>query len=61
MGECESLSARAGSFAQDLLLDTARFGVPARTVEIELPEERHTGSPREVACPRATAESRPPG
>lgn len=61
MGGCESLSARAGSFAHDLLLDTERFGVRAGAVEIELPEELHTGSPREVACPRATAESRPPG
>ncbi|HET7351976.1 MAG TPA: hypothetical protein VFJ28_13635 [Marmoricola sp.] len=37
MGGCESLSAPAGSFAHDLLLDTERFGVPARTVEIDSP------------------------
>ena len=30
-------------------------------VQVDLPEELHTGSPREAFCPGSTATSRPPG
>jgi hypothetical protein len=30
-------------------------------VTLRLPEELHTGSPREAFCPESTATSRPPG
>lgn len=61
MHSCETLSARAGSFATEVSLRTSRAGVVEDVVTVELPEEVHTGSPREVFCPRATATSRPPG
>ena len=61
MGGCESLSARAGSFAHRVSLVTGRLGVSAGTATILLPEEIHTGSPREAFCPNSTAKSRPPG
>jgi hypothetical protein len=61
MSGCESLSARAGSFAHEVLLDTERLGVAAGTAKVVLPEEVHTGSPREAFCPNSTARSRPPG
>jgi len=32
-----------------------------RVVLVTLPEEVHTGSPREAFCPEATASSRSPG
>ena len=57
----QTLSARAGSFATEVSLRTSRAGVVEDVVTVELPEEVHTGSPREVFCPRATATSRPPG
>lgn len=58
---CETLSARAGSFATEVNLETSRAGVLDDEVTVTLPEEVHTGSPREAFCPRATATSRPPG
>lgn len=61
MHACETLSARAGSFATEVSLRTARAGMVEDVVTLELPEEVHTGSPREAFCPRATATSRPPG
>ena len=61
MGGCESLSARAGSFASSVLVRTERMGISSGSVPVRLPEELHTGSPREAFCPNSTAESRPPG
>jgi hypothetical protein len=61
MGGCESLSARAGSFASTVLVRTERLGISSGSVLVHLPEEVHTGSPREAFCPNSTAKSRPPG
>jgi len=61
MGGCESLSARAGSFASSVLVRTERVGIASGSVLVTLPEEVHTGSPREAFCPNSTAKSRPPG
>ena len=61
MGGCESLSARAGSFASSVLVRTERLGISTGPVRVELPEEIHTGSPREAFCPNSTAQSRPQG
>ena len=61
MSGCESLSARAGSFVRSVELSTSRAGVLRGDVRVTLPEELHTGSPREAFCPRSTATSRPPG
>jgi hypothetical protein len=61
MGGCESLSARAGAFVTEVRVRTERAGVFADDVTITLPEEVHTGSPREAFCPSSTATSRPPG
>lgn len=56
MNGCESLSARAGAFVTEVVLD-----IDAAEVTVTLPEELHTGSPREAFCPNSTATSRPPG
>lgn len=61
MGGCESLSARAGAFVTEAVVRTEQAGVFGDDVTITLPEEVHTGSPREAFCPRSTATSRPPG
>jgi hypothetical protein len=65
MGGCETLSARAGAFVTEVALRVERAGMltglPANTVTVTLPEELHTGSPREAFCPNSTATSRPPG
>lgn len=61
MHACETLSARAGSFATEVTLRTRRAGVVEDAVTVAFPEQVHTGSPREVFCPNATATSRPPG
>ncbi len=61
MGGCEFLSARAGSFATSVLVSTERAGMFGSDVAVTLPEELHTGSPREAFCPNSTATSRPPG
>lgn len=61
MEHCETLSARAGSFATEMDLRTSRAGFIDEEVNVRFPEEVHTGSPREAFCPRATASSRPPG
>jgi len=65
MGGCETLSARAGAFVTEVVLRVERGGVlaglPADDLAVSLPEELHTGSPREAFCPSSTATSRPPG
>ena len=61
MGGCESLSARAGAFVTEVNLRTEQAGLFDDDVTLTLPEEVHTGSPREAFCPRSTATSRPPG
>ena len=61
MAGCETLSARAGSFVTEVVVVTETAGVFDDTVRLDLPEEVHTGSPREAFCPNSTATSRPPG
>lgn len=61
MHGCETLSARAGSFATEVRLRTQRAGLLHDVVTVTFPEEIHTGSPREAFCPNSTATSRPPG
>jgi hypothetical protein len=61
MGGCETLSARAGAFVTEVRVRTEQAGVFDDDVTITLPEEVHTGSPREAFCPESTATSRPPG
>lgn len=65
MGGCESLSARAGASVTEVVLRTERAGMlsglASDDVTVTLPEELHTGSPREAFCPNSTATSRPPG
>ena len=61
MAGCETLSARAGSFVTEIAVRTETAGMFEDTVELDLPEEIHTGSPREAFCPNSTATSRPPG
>lgn len=61
MSGCETLSARAGSFITQAVVRTEQAGVFDDDVTITLPEEVHTGSPREAFCPDSTATSRPPG
>lgn len=60
MTSCERLSSRAGSFVKDVHVRTSSVGIN-RTVVVTLPEQIHSGSPREATCPNATADSRPPG
>jgi hypothetical protein len=60
MQSCERLSSRAGSFVKDVHVRTSSVGIN-RTVVVTLPEQIHSGSPREAKCPDATANSRPPG
>lgn len=61
MSGCESLSARAGSFVTEVVVTTESAGLFSDDVTVVLPEEVHTGSPREAFCPESTATSRPPG
>jgi len=61
MAGCETLSARAGSYVTGIVVRTKTAGMFEDTVELDLPEEVHTGSPREAFCPNSTATSRPPG
>jgi hypothetical protein len=60
MSGCETLSSRAGAFLTRVWL---RIGTDAseEVLAVPLPEELHTGSPREAFCPNSTATSRPPG
>ncbi len=61
MHGCETLSARAGSFATEVVLRTVRAGVLHDDTVVRFPEEVRTGSAREAFCPRSSATSRPPG
>jgi len=61
MAGCETLSSRAGSFVTRVVVRTETAGMFDDTVDLVLPEEVHTGSPREAFCPNSTATSRPPG
>jgi hypothetical protein len=61
MGGCETLSSRSGSFVTDVRLRTSQAGLFEDEVLLILPEQLHTGSPREAFCPSSTATSRPPG
>lgn len=61
MNGCESLSSRSGTFVNAVVVGTEQAGLFEDTVTIALPEEIHTGSPREAFCPRSTATSRPQG
>jgi hypothetical protein len=61
MGGCETLSSRSGSFVPELRLRTRQAGMFEDEISLALPEELHTGSPREAFCPNSTATSRPPG
>ncbi len=61
MGGCETLSSRSGAFVTTVRVRTERAGMFEDTVELTLPEEIHTGSPREASCPGSTATSRPQG
>lgn len=61
MGGCETLSSRSGSFVTEVRLRTSQAGLFQDDVTVTLPEELHTGSPREAFCPNSTATSRPQG
>lgn len=61
MGGCETLSSRSGSFVTEVRLRTSQAGLFEDEVLLTLPEQLHTGSPREAFCPSSTATSRPPG
>lgn len=61
MNGCETLSSRSGSFVSEVEVVTRQAGMFADEVTLTLPEEIHTGSPREAFCPRSTATSRPQG
>jgi hypothetical protein len=61
MSGCETLSSRAGAFVTAVRVRTQQAGLFEDTVELTLPEEIHTGSPREASCPDSTATSRPQG
>jgi hypothetical protein len=61
MGGCETLSSRSGSFVTQVRVRTSQAGLFEDDVVLTLPEQLHTGSPREAFCPSSTATSRPPG
>lgn len=61
MSGCETLSSRSGAFVTTVRVRTEQAGMFEDTVELTLPEEIHTGSPREASCPNSTATSRPQG
>jgi hypothetical protein len=60
MTACEHVSSRAGSFLSAVTVLGRTEAGPSADV-VRLPEELHTGSPREAFCPRATSRSRAPG
>lgn len=60
MTDCERLSARAASLVTAVDVELERWG-RTHVGRVELPEQLRTGSAREMFCPRATADSRPPG
>ena len=47
--------------SREVVVRTEQAGVFDDDVVVTLPEELHTGSPREAFCPDSTATSRPPG
>ena len=61
MNGCESLSSRSGSFVSEVVVRTEQAGMFEDSVTVPLPEEIHTGSPREAFCPESTSTSRPQG
>lgn len=61
MNGCETLSSRSGSFVGEVAVRTETAGMFTDVVTVPLPEEIHTGSPREAFCPLSTATSRPQG
>lgn len=61
MGGCETLSSRSGAFVTEVVLHTSQAGLFEDDVLLTLPEQLHTGSPREAFCPSSTATSRPQG
>jgi hypothetical protein len=62
MTACEHVSSRAGSFLSAVTVTVrGRSNAGATADMVRLPEELHTGSPREAFCPRATSTSRAPG
>lgn len=60
MTDCERLSARASSLVTAVDVELSTWG-RRHVVRVQLPEQLRTGSAREMFCPRATADSRPPG
>jgi hypothetical protein len=60
MTDCERLSARAASLVTAVDVEITTWG-RTHVVRVALPEQLRTGSAREMFCPRATADSRPPG
>lgn len=60
MTDCERLSARASSLVTAVDVELTRWG-RTHVERVELPEQLRTGSAREMFCPRATADTRPPG
>lgn len=60
MTDCERLSARASSLVTAVDVELTRWG-RTHVQRVELPEQLRTGSAREMFCPRATADTRPPG
>lgn len=61
MSGCETLSARAGSLVKEVGVRVKQAGLFVDDVTLALPEQLHTGSPREALCPNSTATSRPQG
>lgn len=61
MSDCEGVSSRAGSLLSSVTVRSEVAGVLGESDVVALPEELHTGSPREALCPRATSSSRSPG
>ncbi len=61
MSNCEHVSSRAGSFLSQVSVRIREADGTRRSSVVALPEELHTGSPREALCPRATSTSRSPG
>ena len=52
MAGCETLSSRAGSFVTRVAVRTETAGMFDDTVELDLPEEIHTGSPARGVLPQ---------
>ena len=62
MDGCETLSSRVRLVRRARSWSApTQAGMFEDTVTVTLPEEIHTGSPREAFCPESTATSRPQG